>query len=234
MTIGFDIAKDANNKSVSYGCMVATMDLKQSMSFFSAVSRVENDCSKEIALNILKAISAYADRHEVLPSYIFIYRGGVGDGDLAYVRDIELAQINNALNKRYDNNPPKIVYMVVSKHINTRFWTKSRDMFTNPQPGTVVDNGITLQERYEFFLVSQKCGQGTVSPTNYNILYDTSEMNVERIQQWTFIHTHLYYNWYGTTRIPAVLQYANKLGFLVSNYMHRAPQASLCDRLFFL
>lgn len=235
MTIGFDIAKDSINKLVSYGCMVATMDLKKEVGFFSVVTKIEGpDCSKEISMNVIKALKAYEEKHGCLPAHIFFYRGGVSDGELGYVRDIEIKQLTNAIEKRYNGEPPKMVYMVVTKKINTRFWQKSGNDCRNPDPGTVIDNTVTLRERYEFFLVSQKCGQGTISPTNYNILYDTSGIPPIRIQQWTFIHCHLYYNWYGTTRVPAVLQYAFKLGFLVSNYMHRAPNTDLCDKLFFL
>lgn len=235
MTVGFDIAKDSNNTSVRYSCMVATKDLRENTSFFSAVSRISgSDCSRENALNLLKAINAYKQEHNRLPKYIFIYRGGVGDGDLAFVRDTELAVINEAVNKHCNNEPPQMVFIVVNKRINTRFWQRSGERVTNPEAGTVIDNDITLPERYEFFLVSQKCGQGTISPTNYNVLFDNTDLKPDNIQSWTYIQTHLYFNWYGTTQIPSVLQYANKLGFLVANYMHRVPNESLCERLFFL
>lgn len=238
MTIGFDVAKDSTNRNISYGCLVATMNLHQSQNYFSAVSRIEGvDCTNELVMNVLKALSKYQknDDENQLPSYIFLYRGGVSEGELAYVRDIELAQLNTAIAKRYNGTPPKLAYIVVSKRVNTRFWQRTNgNNVSNPDPGTVIDNTVTLQERYEFFLLSQKSGQGTASPTNYNIIYDTTELSPIKIQTWTYIQTHLYYNWCGTTRIPAVLQYANKLGFLVSNYMHRVPQISLEDRLYFL
>lgn len=237
MTIGFDVAKDSNNRNVSYGSLVATMDLTEEVSFFSAVSRIEGqDCSRELVINVTRAISAYQSKHHTLPSTIFFYRGGVGEGDLLYVRDVELEHLKETLHRRYESAdmPLKMAYIIVSKKINTRFFQRFGNNVRNPEPGTVVDNTVTLKERYEFFLVSQKCGQGTISPTNYNIIYDTTELLPERIQAWTYIQAHLYYNWYGTTRIPAVLQYANKLGFLISNYMHRVPNENLSDKLFFL
>lgn len=95
------------------------------------------DYSRDIAMNIITAVSAYEQQRRRLPSFIFIYRGGVGvgDGDLPYVRDIELAQINNALTKRYNNEPPNLVFIVVNKQINTRFWQKSLETITNPEGG---------------------------------------------------------------------------------------------------
>lgn len=239
MTIGFDVARDSNNKNITYACLVATMDLQKDISFFSAASRIEgNDCSRELVANVTKAFNAYQTKHGTLPSTIFFYRGGVGDGDLLYVRDIELHHLKTTLEARYknfnDEMPLKMAYMIVSKRINTRFFQRTGSQWTNPNSGTVIDNTVTLKERYEFFLVSQKSNQGTISPTNYNIIFDTTCLPPERIQAWTYIQTHMYYNWYGTTRIPAVLQYANKLGFLISNYMHRVPNENLCDKLYFL
>lgn len=239
MTIGFDIAKDSNNRNTIYGCLVATMDLKKEIGFFSVASKVDGqDCSRELAINVFKALNAYEQKHNTLPSYIFFYRGGVGEGDIEYVNEIEKKHLESKLKERYSNRPEpmelKLIFIIVSKSTNTRLFLRNGSDVRNPEPGTVVDSTITLDERYEFFLVSQRASQGTISPTNYNVIGDTSGLTPEKIQTWTYIQTHMYYNWYGTTRIPAVLQYANKMGFLLSNYMHRVPDERICDKLFFL
>ena len=70
--------------------------------------------------------------------------------------------------------------------------------------------------RYDFFLVSQSVKQGTVNPTSYNVVRDTSGLKPEHLQKLTYKLTHLYYNWPGTVRVPAPCQYAHKLAFLVS------------------
>lgn len=57
--------------------------------------------------------------------------------------------------------------------------------------------------------------QGTVNPTSYNIIKDTSGLKPKHIQMLTYKLTHLYYNWPGTVRVPAPCQYAHKLAFLV-------------------
>ena len=72
-----------------------------------------------------------------------------------------------------------------------------------------------LSHRYDFFLVSQSVRQGTVNPTSYNIIKDTSGLKPKHIQMLTYKLTHLYYNWPGTVRVPAPCQYAHKLAFLV-------------------
>ena len=105
---------------------------------------------------------------------------------------------------------------------------------SNPPSGTVVDSDVTLPKRfalsklfqatfkrilcrYDFFLVSQSVNQGTVNPTSYNVVKDTSGLLPKHIQALTYKLTHLYYNWPGTVRVPAPCQYAHKLAFLVSS-----------------
>lgn len=85
-------------------------------------------------------------------------------------------------------------------------------------------------------MVSQQINQGTATPTNYNVIYESEKFPLipEKLQLWTWTQTHLYYNWCGTTRVPAVLQYAIKLGFLVSNFIHRTPSDRMNNRLYFL
>ena len=73
-----------------------------------------------------------------------------------------------------------------------------------------------LMFRYDFFLVSQSVRQGTVNPTSYNIIKDTSGLKPKHIQALTYKLTHLYYNWPGTVRVPAPCQYAHKLAFMVT------------------
>ena len=65
--------------------------------------------------------------------------------------------------------------------------------------------------RYDFFLVSQSVRQGTVNPTSYNVVEDTSGLKPEHLQKLTYKLTHLYYNWPGTVRVPAPCQYAHKV-----------------------
>lgn len=165
MTIGFDLVKDTNNRNVFYACLVATMDLKEDISFFSAVSKIDGpDCSRELGINFIKALNAYQEKHQRLPSTIFFYRGGVSEGDIPYVFNIELNHLTESLNKRYENYSDgyKLAYIIVSKKINTRFFQTNGNGVSNPSPGTVIDNTVTLRQRYEFFLVSQSCNQGTV------------------------------------------------------------------------
>lgn len=78
--------------------------------------------------------------------------------------------------------------------------------------------------------------QATVAPSYYNVLCDKFYAGRPDImQQMTFKLCHLYYNWSGTTRIPAVVQYAKKLAFLVGQSIHESPVVTDPDKqLYFL
>ena len=49
--------------------------------------------------------------------------------------------------------------------------------------------------RYDFFVVSQAVRQGTVAPTHYNIISDSSTLKPDHFQRLTYKLCHLYYNW---------------------------------------
>lgn len=49
--------------------------------------------------------------------------------------------------------------------------------------------------RYDFFLVSQSVRQGTVTPTHFNVIFDTSGLRPDHMQRLTYKLCHLYYNW---------------------------------------
>jgi aubergine-like protein len=74
-------------------------------------------------------------------------------------------------------------------------------------PGTAVDSGITRRHRYrDFFLVSQTAKEGTVSPTHFVIVEDTSSFRIDEVQMLAYRMTYMYYNWTGSIRIPAATQ----------------------------
>ena len=152
------------------------------------------------------------------------------DGQIPYVVDHEVKAIHDTLvNAGIEEKNVKFAFIVVNKRINTKFIQKVGGNHSNPPSGTIVDNVVTLPERYDFFLISQSVTQGTVNPTSYNVVkvrsstsppsfyltgyvQDTSGLSPEHLQKLTYKLAHLYYNWPGTVRVPAPCQYAHKVG----------------------
>ncbi|XP_062547222.1 protein aubergine-like [Armigeres subalbatus] len=238
MTVGFDVCHDTNDKSKSFGAMVATFDFDNRCApkFFSTVSQHghgEEICNY-LPLNMVKALNEYRKEYNALPKRIFFYRDGVGEGQLHYVYEHEVKAMVDKLNEIYKSagagQSVMLTFFIVNKRINTRFFDRRQ----NPKPGTVVDDVVTLPERTDFYIVSQSVRQGTVSPTAYNVIYDTSGLQVDHLQMLSYKQCHLYYNWSGTTRVPAVCQYAHKLSFLVGQFIHQAPSNLLEKKLYFL
>lgn len=195
MFIGYDVCHDTRNRANSYGAIVATMDMRESPVFYSSVSAHTNgeELSNNLATNVLKAIKQYKEIHKKLPDRILFYRDGVGEGQTNYVHEHELKNLLDKLKLMYQAVPVKLAYVIVSKRINTKFFRPShREPFENVPAGTVIDDVVTLPERYDFFIVSQHVTQGTATPTNYNVLHDTFGLPPDKLQIMTYKMCHLY------------------------------------------
>lgn len=147
MTVGFDVTHDTKDRSKSYGAFVATMDLKKSSTYFSAVESHKNgeELSNNLGISMIKALHVYKSTHNALPERILIYRDGVGDGQIKYVHEHEVMDLKKKIKTAYgDAKTPLFCFIIVSKRINTRIFTKNN---MNPPVGTVADDVITLPER---------------------------------------------------------------------------------------
>jgi len=236
MVIGYDTYHDARQRK-AVGAFVASINPTFSR-YYSSVKIHENneEISPSFKDHLFGALKSYYIMNEkTLPEKIIVYRDGVGAGDIARLKDTEVAALREACSDAGARtnylgtgvyNPP-IAFIVVSKRINTRFFAMGQRGAGNPPCGTVVDNKVTLNERFDFFLVSQKVTQGTVSPTSYNVIEDDTGIAPDIHQRLAYALTHLYYNWPGTLRIPAPIQYAHKLAYLVGESMMTQPHEGL-------
>lgn len=155
MVVGFDISHDPRSRQHSYGAMVASLNPQANGGhYFSAINRHASgeQLSQHFGINIAKALRKYQDYNNgTLPKRILIYRDGVGDGQLQYVRDQEINDIQKKISPMYaeqDLQGPKLGFVIVNKKTNTRiFSVGGRSKADNPAPGTVADDVITLPER---------------------------------------------------------------------------------------
>ncbi|XP_075754569.1 piwi-like protein 1 isoform X2 [Pelodiscus sinensis] len=180
------------------------------------------------------ALRAWFSFNNHMPSRIIVYRDGVGDGQLKTLVNYEVPQFLECLKSVGKDYNPRLSVIVVKKRLNTRFFAHMGGRLQNPPPGTVIDVEVTRPEWYDFFIVSQSVRNGSVSPTHYNVIYDNSALKPDHMQRLTYKLCHMYYNWPGIIRVPAPCQYAHKLAFLVGQSIHREPNLSLSDRLFYL
>jgi aubergine-like protein len=235
MVIGYDTYHDSTQKGLSVGAFVSSTNPPLTK-WFSKTSFHHNDdeMSAHFASNMKDGLKVYHQVNGRWPERIIVFRDGVGDGQIPHVHAMEVNQVKTAI-LDVAEEPLKLTFIIVSKRINTRFfWKQGPGPLANPPPGTIVDTVVTRPERYEFFLVSQSVRQGTVAPTNFNVVEDTSGWRPQHHQQLAYKLTHLYYNWMGTVRVPAPCQYAHKLAYLVGTSLHKEPHAELSSNLFYL
>nr|QKI80092.1 Piwi2 [Eriocheir sinensis] len=233
MVVGYDAYHEKGSRSGAYGAVVSS--LNQSWSRYlsqAATHHNHEELSNNFALGVKNALQRYKQENGMLPSRILVYRDGVGEGQIEYVNDHEVAEIQKCFDL-YETKP-EFAFIIVSKKINTRFFSRSTGRIGNPPPGTVVDDVITLPERYDFFLVPQSTNVGTVSPTSFNIIADTTGLKPDHMQRLAFKLTHLYYNWQGTVRVPAPCMYAHKMAFMMGQIVNKAPHPNLSAALWYL
>ncbi|KAJ8379922.1 hypothetical protein SKAU_G00007000 [Synaphobranchus kaupii] len=235
MIVGIDCYHDTAAGKRSIGALVASLNQGMSRWFSKCVMQ---DRGQEIMdglkVALQEALKAWLKHNNCLPSRIIVYRDGVGDGMLQSVVNYEVPQIMDSIRALGQDYAPKLTVVVVKKRISSRFFARIDGKLSNPPPGTVIDTEVTRPEWYDFFIVSQAVRMGSVSPTHYNVVFDSNGLKPDHMQRLTYKLCHMYYNWQGIIRVPAPCQYAHKLAFLVGQSIHRTPSLHLDDFLYYL
>ncbi|XP_077548297.1 piwi-like protein 1 [Haemaphysalis longicornis] len=239
MIIGYDTYPESGCKGQSAGAFVASMN-RTFTRWYSRVAfhKTHQELGNTLAKHLQDAIGRYSKVNGgAMPERIVFFRAGVSDGQVPQVREWEIDPIVSSMRALFpETHQLKLAFVVVTKHTSTRFFARPNQAGTisNPPPGTAVDSEVTRPGRYDFFLVSQSVRQGTVAPTYYNIIHDTTGLKPDHMQRLAYKLTHLYFNWPGTVRVPAPCQYAHKLAFLAGTSLHAEPHKRLTTTLFYL
>uniref|UniRef100_A0A8C5Q026 Piwi-like protein 1 n=1 Tax=Leptobrachium leishanense TaxID=445787 RepID=A0A8C5Q026_9ANUR len=235
MIVGIDCYHDTLSGRRSIGGFVASLNQGMTRWFSRCVMQDQKqEIVDGLTICMQAALKAWYANNKTLPGRIIIYRDGVGDGQLKTLVDYEVKQFLDCIKSAGKDYSPKLTVIVVKKRINARFFAHFGGKLNNPPPGTIVDVEVTRPEWYDFFIVSQSVRAGTVSPTHYNVVYDSGALKPDHMQRLTYKLCHLYFNWPGVIRVPAPCQYAHKLVFLVGQSIHREPHVALSDKLYYL
>lgn len=255
MICGIDTYHDSAKKKGSVCAFIATTN-EDKTRFFSRATLQEThqELSSNLTITVkckllslyiykvslktfdyIASIEHYYRCNNTYPARIIIYRDGVSDGQLPLVLEYEIPQIKKAFELVNPTYQPALGFVVVKKRGNSRFFHKrNQGPLNNPPCGTVIDSVVTREEWFDFYLISQYVTQGTVNPTHYNVVYDNTGLKPDHYQRMSYKLCHMYYNWPGTIRVPAVCQYAHKLAFLVGQSLHKEHHSLLADKLFYL
>lgn len=115
-----------------------------------------------------------------LPENIVVYRDGVSEGQYDTVVNTELPLLRKACTNTYPATDtkkglPRIAIVIVGKRHKTRFYATNggdAERSFNPQPGTVVDRGISEARNWDFYLQAHSALQGTARPAHYFTVWD--------------------------------------------------------------
>jgi len=138
---------------------------------------------------------------------------------------------------------PGFNFIVVQKRINTRIMSLQGNptaaggmKVDNPESGVVVDHTVTRRNFKDFFLVPQNVNQGTVTPTHFVNLFESGNfLSPDLVQKLSYHLTHMYFNWPGTVRVPAPVQYAHKMVDMAGAHLGgNFPNKAHANRLYFL
>jgi aubergine-like protein len=170
------------------------------------------------------------------PARIVVFRDGVSDSQRKTLEEIEVKAFLRAFDELVASHElkekPEMIFVCVNKRMTAKFFSGDnlhKDGLSNPDQGTVVSEEITTGK--DFYLISQKTNQGSATPTHYFILsYYTNEDGkyvektekipediMQKIQVFTYKLCYMYYNWSGSIKVPAPIQYAHKLSNLIGD-----------------
>lgn len=211
IVFGIDVthpSPGSSKSSPSIAGIVASVDANFSQ--YPASIRTQKgreEMVTELEEMILERLKLWARRNSRLPSKVIVYRDGVSEGQYRLVMEKEYPSFVAAFNKLYgaEAKHPKISIIVVGKRHHTRFYpTKAEDADQktgNPQPGTVVDRGVTGEKLFDFFLLAHQGLQGTSKPGHYVVLKDENRLGADQLQ----ILTHnLCYTFARATRAVSI------------------------------
>jgi eukaryotic translation initiation factor 2C len=147
---------------------------------------------EELEEMIIERFKLWQKRNQnKLPNKVIVYRDGVSEGQYKIVLESELPAFKKAFDKLYGAEPkhPKISIVIVGKRHHTRFYpTKEEDTdgkTGNPQPGTIVDRGVTGEKLFDFFLLAHQGLQGTSKPAHYVVIKDDIKLGADQLQSLT-------------------------------------------------
>ncbi|XP_045391065.1 piwi-like protein 3 [Lemur catta] len=235
MFVGIDCFHDTVNRKKSIaGFVASTTDQLTKWYSQCVIQEAGEEIVNGLTDCLRAALEVWCQNESCVPRSVIVYRDGVGDGQLQALLDHEIPQMLACLKNIPSRENVALTFIVVKKRINTRFFAVSGRSLQNPNPGTVIDVELTRKEWYDFFIVSQSVREGTVTPTHYNVIYDTVCLRPNTVQRLTYQLCHMYYNWAGIIRVPAPCHYAHKLAYLVGQSIHEQPDSSLSTLLYYL
>ena len=178
---------------------------------------------------MLRQLKSYQkDNKGALPNRVFVYRDGVGDSQMQIILEREIPRIREAFVELYSPaTMPELVFLVAQKRHHTRFFQGRLDRHPafdekgNVNPGVVHDSEIASERRWDFYLNSHICIQGTARPCHYTVIYhNLKNITADDVEELTHRLTWLFGRSTTSISIAPAARYADMLCDRGRCYMH--------------
>lgn len=206
---GADVYHGPKNNSVASLVVQAGENFNE---FYSTpkIQKKGKELITGMATLVLDSIEHFRIKHKKLAKNFVFFRDGVGEGQIEAIERYEIKTIVDGLKKSYGSNAPKLLFVIVTKRIDDRFGVKYQNETKNPEGGLLVLDDVVKKDRANFYLVAQKVNQGTATPTHYEVIYNSTDIKLEKLIDLAYSFTFGYSNWSGAVKVPAPVQYAHK------------------------
>lgn len=236
MIVGMDVYHDTVNKKESILGFNASLN-PEFTKYYSTIrkqSKVGEEISNSAESCFHEGLLAFFEetRRRFLPNLIVVYRDGVGESQENFVKDIEIAGLRRIISSFQGYNP-EIVYIVVCKRIDQRFFMNNRESMGNPKAGTCITDSQVCDDS-TFYMITASVNQGTATPVKYKIVENTSMISREVIARFSYGLCHLYYNWKGAIKLPVPTQLSHKLAYIVGENIHKDANPNMRRSMWFL
>lgn len=214
MVAGADVYHGPKNQSASSLVVQSGRDFSE---FFSIpkIQQKGQEVMENMAENILRSIRNYNKNHGRLPENFIFFRDGVGEGQLNQILELEVKAIIQKSQIEFGQKSPKFCFVVVTKRISDRFAVEGRNGLDNPKGGLLVLDNVTKKNRANFYLIAQDVNRGTATPTHYEVIFNNSSLELDKVIEVAYSFTHGYSNWRGPVKVPSCVQYAHKQASLI-------------------
>ncbi|EKG10810.1 Argonaute/Dicer protein PAZ [Macrophomina phaseolina MS6] len=129
-----------------------------------------------------------------LPQRVLYFRDGVSEPQYHHVLSQEVRDIKLLFKRFNPKYQTKFVVVIASKRHHVRFFPEGRngDRNGNPNPGTLVETGVTHPRQFDFYLNSHSAIKGTARPVHYTVILNEPNMASDELQQMIFEHSFQY------------------------------------------
>ena len=235
LVIAYSCMRIKGNKIMTSLCASLNKKLCEYV-FFSESVEAEKDMAiyavnlNKILTNALESLGKIMKKKNKVCKNIIIYRDGVNERMMKFLNLNEKQMIIDSLKEVKDKIPgvftdSKLCWIIVSKINDIKMFVEVNQQdyqsYVNNIPiGLIVDQEITDNYYYDFYLNSAFSGQGTNSATHYTVLYDDSDLTANQIYKLTYFLTFLSFNTTKCIKTPAPLYFVTRRNNFMRDHLN--------------